>query len=85
MSYRGFLLVFDSWYNAGEVMGMIRTRQWIMDNFMTLAREKPLNKITVAQIVERCGLNRNTFYYYFEDIPSLIEAIFAQQAAALLP
>lgn len=64
---------------------MIRTRQWIMDNFMTLAREKPLNKITVAQIVERCGLNRNTFYYYFEDIPSLIEAIFAQQAAALLP
>ena len=41
---------------------MIRTRQWIMDNFMTLAQEKPLNKITVAQIVERCGLNRNTFY-----------------------
>ena len=35
---------------------MIRTRQWIMDNFMTLAREKLLNKITVAQIVERCGL-----------------------------
>ena len=64
---------------------MIRTRQWIMDNFMALAQEKPLNKITVAQIVGRCGLNRNTFYYYFEDIPSLVEAIFAQQAAALLP
>ena len=35
---------------------MIRTRQWIMDNFMALAQEKPLNKITVAQIVGRLSL-----------------------------
>ena len=51
------------------------TRQAIMKAFMQLLEERPLNKITVKDIVEVCGINRNTFYYHFEDIPSLIEAI----------
>jgi len=34
--------------------------------------EKPLAKITVREITERCGLNRKTFYYHFEDIYDLL-------------
>lgn len=51
------------------------TRRAIMEAFMQLLNERPVSKIAVKDIVELCGINRNTFYYHFQDIPSLIEAI----------
>ena len=33
---------------------------------------KPLDKITIKEIVDECGLNRQTFYYHFQDIPTLM-------------
>lgn len=51
------------------------TRNAIISAFLELLDERPLSKITVKDIVDRCGINRNTFYYHFEDIPALIEAI----------
>ena len=51
---------------------MSRTKSFIVETFMQLLDEKPLTKITVKDIVERCGVNRNTFYYYFHDIPELM-------------
>ena len=50
-----------------------RTKDAIVDAFGELLTERPLNKITVKDIVDRCGINRNTFYYHFEGIPSLME------------
>ena len=29
---------------------------------------KPMEKITVKDLVEICGVNRQTFYYHFDDI-----------------
>lgn len=52
---------------------MNRTQKAIIDAFWQLLEEKPYNKITVQSIVERCQVNRNTFYYHFRDIPSLTE------------
>lgn len=52
---------------------MNRTKQAISDAFWQLLEEKPYNKITVQNIVERCQVNRNTFYYHFSDIPALVE------------
>lgn len=37
------------------------TRQIILHTLTELMNEKPLSKITVKDIVERCGVNRNTF------------------------
>lgn len=51
---------------------MIQTKKIIKDTFWELLEEKPYNKITVKDIVERLGVNRNTFYYYFQDIPTLM-------------
>ena len=34
-----------------------------------------MSKVTVKDIVERCGVNRNTFYYHFRDIPDVVEFI----------
>lgn len=48
------------------------TKRAIVESFLKLLNEKPLDKITVREIVEDCGINRNTFYYHFEDIHSLL-------------
>lgn len=52
---------------------MNRTEKAITDAFFELLEERPLHAITVKDIVDRCGVNRNTFYYHFEGIPSLLE------------
>lgn len=51
------------------------TRKAIKLSFLKLLNERPLNQITIKDIVEDCGINRNSFYYHFEDLPSLIEEI----------
>ena len=59
------------------------TRKAIMQSFMKLVDQRPINKVTIKDIVEDCGINRNTFYYHFSDIPALIEAIVQEEAAEL--
>ncbi|MGI6269954.1 MAG: TetR/AcrR family transcriptional regulator C-terminal domain-containing protein [Candidatus Howiella sp.] len=60
------------------------TKQAIKSSFIKLLNERPLNKISVRDIVEDCGINRNSFYYHFQDIPSLIEEIISEQADNLI-
>ncbi len=49
------------------------SRQAIQESFRVLLRKKPLDKITVRDIVEDCGLTRNTFYYHYTDIYDLFD------------
>ena len=44
------------------------TRHLIAQALEDLLRQKTLDKITVKEIVEKSGVNRQTFYYNFEDI-----------------
>lgn len=41
---------------------------------------KPLSQITVSELVKACHLNRNTFYYYFQDIYDLLKWFLEQEA-----
>lgn len=52
----------------------------IKDAFMKLLNEHPISQITVKDIVSECDINRNTFYYHFSDIPSLVESIITEEA-----
>lgn len=63
---------------------MERTKQAIVDAFEALLDEKPFNKITVKDIVERCGVNRNTFYYHYPDIPALLEQMMGEKLELLV-
>ncbi len=49
------------------------TKRAIINTFFKMLEERPLNKITVTDIVKECGINRNSFYYHYEDIPSLLK------------
>ena len=35
--------------------------------------KKPLDKVTIADITNNCGVSRMTFYYHFQDIYDLVE------------
>ncbi|MFQ8765363.1 MAG: TetR family transcriptional regulator [Oscillospiraceae bacterium] len=38
----------------------------------------------MRDIVERCGINRNSFYYHFQDIPSLLGEIIVERTNDLM-
>ena len=60
------------------------TRRAIKKTFLKLLNQRPLNQITVKDIVEDCGINRNSFYYHFEDLPALVDEIVEEQVQALI-
>ena len=60
------------------------TKKAIVQTFLKLLDDRPLNQITVKDIVEACGINRNSFYYHFEDLPSLLEEILKDEAARII-
>lgn len=49
------------------------TKEMIVASFYGILHKKNFEKITVKDIVEDCGINRKTFYYYFKDIYDLVE------------
>ena len=52
------------------------TRREIKSKFMELLSEKSFDKITVKELVDACGISRNTFYYHYHDIFEVMEDIF---------
>lgn len=60
------------------------TKKAIQASFLKLLNDRPLSQITVKDIVADCGVNRNTFYYYFEDIPKLCEEIFTEDFETII-
>lgn len=52
---------------------MNKSVEKISEAFVELLQKKPFNKITVRDIVQKSEVHRNTFYYHFQDIPSLLE------------
>ena len=49
-----------------------------------LMAQKPLNKITVAEVMKACGMTRQHFYYHFADIYDAVRWMFEEEAVALL-
>lgn len=60
------------------------TKKAIRDSFIKLLNEKPFNQITIRDIVDDCGVNRNTFYYYYQDLPQLMETIVDEDADRII-
>ncbi len=49
-----------------------------------LMAQKPIDKITIHDITERCGIRRQNFYYHFEDVYDLMRWMFQDEAVSLL-
>ena len=46
--------------------------------------QKPLDKITIQELTNRCGMRRQNFYYHFEDVYDLLRWLFQEEAVSLL-
>ena len=49
------------------------TKRALEASLKKLLKSKPLDKITISDITNDCGINRMTFYYHFKDIYDLVE------------
>lgn len=52
------------------------TKKALGESLKKLLAEKPFDKISIKDICEECGMNRNSFYYHFKDKQDLIIWIF---------
>ena len=61
-----------------------RTRQALAEALKELMAQKPVDKITIHDLTERCGIRRQNFYYHFEDVYDLMRWMFEKEAVSLL-
>ena len=60
------------------------TKRALEASLKNLLLKKPLDKITINDIADDCGINRMTFYYHFRDIYDLVEWSCAEDAKKAL-
>ena len=54
------------------------TKKALAQSLKELGSTKILDKITVADITNHCGVNRQTFYYHFNDKYELLNWIYTE-------
>ena len=60
------------------------TKQALEESLKHMLLKKPLDKITIRDITEDCGISRMAFYYHFKDIYDLVEWACIEDAAKAL-
>lgn len=58
-----------------ERRDVVRSKQAIKTAYLDICREKPLDRITVREIIDRADVSRGTFYAHFMDIFDLQEKV----------
>lgn len=62
----------------------IRRKKQMAESLKKLMAQKSLQKITIQEIADDCGMNRYTFYYHFDDIYALLSWMFQEEALSLI-
>lgn len=60
------------------------TKAALGESLKKLIRTKRLDKITINNLTEDCGISRMAFYYHFKDIYDLVEWVCVEDAAQVL-
>lgn len=75
---------FDGSLNPeAEYRSLIRSKKIIYAALADLSTEKPIDKITVTDIVNRADINRGTFYAHFSDVPDVIKHTIQQTFSSI--
>lgn len=62
----------------------LQTKREFARALKELLRKRPLNKVTVGQLLTLTNRSRPTFYYHFEDIPDLVRWTIQDEIISLL-
>ena len=60
------------------------TKRAIKESFLKLLNDRPISQITVRDVVEDCGINRNSFYYHYQDLQALVVEILQENTDRIL-
>ena len=60
------------------------TKKAIASGLKELTKKKSFDKITIQDITDICGLNRQTFYYHFQDKYELVDWIYYNEAISII-
>ena len=63
-------------YRQGGAEMASNTKEALGNALKQMLAVKPIEKITVKDLVEICGVNRQTFYYHLKDIKELFEWLY---------
>ena len=61
-----------------------QTKRALAQALKELMAQKPIDKITIHDLTERCGIRRQNFYYHFSDVYDLLRWMFQEEALVLL-
>lgn len=56
-----------------------KTEIMLCKAFMDLMKKYPFPKITIQKIASKCGVNRQTFYYHYDNIYDLMASAFEHE------
>lgn len=51
----------------------VDVKRLIAETLLETLKKKRLEKITVKELVDACGISRQTFYYHFKDVLDVVE------------
>ncbi len=60
------------------------TKRALEESLKHMLLKKPLDKISISDITNDCGISRMTFYYHFKDIYDLVKWSCEEDAARAL-
>ncbi len=61
-----------------------QTKQALAAALKELMAQKPVDKITIRDLTDHCGIRRQNFYYHFADVYDLMRWMFQEEAVSLL-
>lgn len=51
----------------------VDVKRLIAESLLEMLKKKRLEKITIKELVDVCGISRQTFYYHFKDVLEVVE------------
>ncbi|MGN0702351.1 MAG: TetR/AcrR family transcriptional regulator [Lentihominibacter sp.] len=60
------------------------TEKELLSTLKELLKNQPLDRITVKELTDRCGISRNTFYYHYHDIYELVDEYLVNEAHQII-
>ncbi len=65
-------------------MKRLTTKEILAQSFLELAETKRIDKITIKEITDNCGMSQPTFYNHFKDKYDLIVWIYVEDARKIM-
>lgn len=62
----------------------LNTKIELANAFKEICKKKDMNKISITDLIKYCNINRNTFYYHFDDIYGLLTWMFTEEIKKLI-